>query len=138
MLAVACSRWRRGRLRRARRAEARHRHARRAGAAADFEHLPYANPDAPKGGRITYGNVGTFDSLNPFIVQGTAPRGLWDETLGHNVWESLLTRNRDEPFTLYGLLAEIVEMPDDRSWVEFTLRPGGALRRRRAGEAART
>jgi peptide/nickel transport system substrate-binding protein len=88
-----------------------------------FAHLPYANPDAPKGGRITYGNVGTFDSMNPFIVRGTSPRGLWDETLGRNVWESLLTRNRAEPFTLYGLLAESVEVPPDRSWVEFTIRP---------------
>jgi peptide/nickel transport system substrate-binding protein len=90
---------------------------------ADFDHLPYANPDAPKGGRITYGFVGTFDSLNPFIVKGTSPRGLWDEAIGRNLWESLLIRNRDEPFSLYGLLAETVEVPPDRSWVEFTLRP---------------
>jgi peptide/nickel transport system substrate-binding protein len=90
---------------------------------AGFQHLPYANPDAPKGGRITYANVGTFDSMNPFIVRGTSPRGIWDETLGRNVWESLLTRNRAEPFTLYGLLAETVETPPDRSWVEFTIRP---------------
>ena len=90
---------------------------------ADFDHLAYANPDAPKGGRITHGLVGTFDSLNPFIVKGTAPRGIWDETLGRNVWESLLTRNRDEPFSLYGLLAESVDVAPDRSWVEFTLRP---------------
>jgi peptide/nickel transport system substrate-binding protein len=89
----------------------------------DFQHLPYANPDAPQGGRIAYANVGTFDSMNPFIVNGTAPRGLWDETYGRNVWESLLTRNRAEPFTLYGLLAESVETPPDRSWVEFTIRP---------------
>jgi peptide/nickel transport system substrate-binding protein len=89
----------------------------------DFAHLPYADPNAPKGGRITYGNVGTFDGMNPFIVRGTAPRGIWDETLGRNLWESLLTRNRAEPFTLYGLLAESVEVPPDRSWVEFTLRP---------------
>lgn len=89
----------------------------------DFAHLPYANPDAPKGGRIAYGNVGTFDSLNPFIVRGTAPRGLWDASWGNNVWESLLARNRDEAFSLYGLLAETVETPADRAWVEFTLRP---------------
>ncbi len=89
----------------------------------DFDRLPYANPDAPKGGRITYANIGTFDSMNPFIVKGTAPRGIWDETFGRNVWESLLTRNRAEPFTLYGLLAESVEVPPDRSWVEFTIRP---------------
>ena len=90
---------------------------------ADFDHLLYADPDAPKGGQITYANVGTFDSMNPFIVRGTAPRGLWDELLGRNVWESLLTRNRAEPFTLYGLLAESVEVPPDRSWAEFTIRP---------------
>ena len=90
---------------------------------ADFDHLPYANPDAPKGGRIAYANVGTFDSLNPFIVSGDAPRGLWDQVWGNNVFESLLVRNRDEPFSLYGLIAESVETPPDRSWVEFTLRP---------------
>ena len=89
---------------------------------ADFDHLAYTNPDAPKGGRITYGFVGTFDSLNPFIVKGTSPRVIWDESLGRNVWESLLTRNRDEPFSLYGLLAESVDVAPDRSWVEFTLR----------------
>jgi peptide/nickel transport system substrate-binding protein len=89
----------------------------------DFGHLPYANPDAPKGGRINYAYVGTFDSMNPFIVMGTSPRGIWDETLGRNLWESLLTRNRAEPFTLYGLLAESVNVPPDRSWVEFTIRP---------------
>jgi peptide/nickel transport system substrate-binding protein len=89
----------------------------------DFQHLPYANPDAPRGGRIAYGNLGTFDSLNPFIVKGAAPRGLWDPVWGNNVWESLLDRNWDEPFSLYGLLAETVETPDDRSFVEFTLRP---------------
>jgi peptide/nickel transport system substrate-binding protein len=90
---------------------------------ADFQHLPYANPDAPKGGRITYANVGSFDSLNPFIALGTAPRGLWDASWGNNVWEALLVRNRDEPFSLYGLIAESVEVPPDRAWVEFTLRP---------------
>jgi peptide/nickel transport system substrate-binding protein len=88
----------------------------------DFDHLPYANPDAPQGGRIGYANIGTFDSLNPFIVRGTAPRALWDTAWGNNVWESLLVRNRDEPFSLYGLLAETVETPPDRSWAEFTLR----------------
>ena len=78
----------------------------------DFQHLPYANPDAPKGGRIAFGNLGTFDSLNPFIVKGAAPRGLWDPVWGNNVWESLLDRNWDEPFSLYGLLAEMVGYRD--------------------------
>src|SRR5664279_1928935 len=92
---------------------------------ANFDHLPYANPDAPKGGKITYGVVGTFDSLNSFIVQGgtTSARGLADPVFGNLVFESLLMRNADEPFTLYGLIAETVESPPDRSWVEFTLNP---------------
>lgn len=90
---------------------------------ADFPHLPYVNPDAPKGGRIAYGFVGTFDSLNPFIVKGNAPRGLLDAVIGNNVWDALLMRSADEPFTLYGLVAATVEVPDDRSWVEFTIRP---------------
>lgn len=83
-----------------------------------FAHLPYANPDAPKGGRITFGESGGFDSLNPFIRKGRAPWGM-----RAHVYESLLGRSYDEPFALYGLLAESVEVPDDRSWVEFTLRP---------------
>jgi peptide/nickel transport system substrate-binding protein len=91
----------------------------------DFSHLPYANPDAPKGGKITYGVVGTFDSLNSFIVQGgtTSARGLSDPVFGNLVFETLLARSADEPFTLYGLIAETVETPPDRSWVEFTLNP---------------
>lgn len=83
-----------------------------------FTHLPYANPDAPKGGRVVYGEVGSFDSLNPYILRGRAPWGVKAYTV-----ESLMARSWDEPFTLYGLLAESVETPPDRSWVEFTLRP---------------
>lgn len=84
----------------------------------DFVSLPYANPDAPKGGRIVFGNVGSFDSLNPFIRKGNPPWQLrfWG-------YESLMGRSWDEPFTLYGLLAESVRTAPDRSWVEFTLRP---------------
>jgi len=91
----------------------------------DFTHLPYANPDAPKGGRITYGVLGNFESMNPFIVQGgtNSARGLREAAFGNLVYESLLTRSDDEPFTLYGLIAETVETPPDRSWVEFTLNP---------------
>lgn len=81
-----------------------------------FERFAYANPDAPKGGSIVFGATGSFDSLNPFIVRGTAAIGLRE-----HVFESLLARGYDEPFTLYGLLAETVEVPDDRSWVSFTL-----------------
>lgn len=83
-----------------------------------FTHLPYANPDAPKGGRVVYGEVGGFDSLNPYILKGRAPWGVRAHTV-----ESLMARSQDEPFSLYGLLAESIETPPDRSWVEFTLRP---------------
>ncbi|MEX0852116.1 MAG: extracellular solute-binding protein [Bauldia sp.] len=95
----------------------------------DFDRRPYANADAPKGGKITYGVVGTFDSLNPMIVQGgfTSARGLSDPVFGKLVFESLLERSSDEAFTLYGLIAETVETPPDRSWVEFTLNPKAAF-----------
>ena len=83
----------------------------------DFVSLPYANPEAPSGGRIVTGNTGGFDSLNPFILKGTAPWQL--RFLGY---EGLLGRNWDEPFALYGLLAESVETGPNRNWVEFTLR----------------
>ena len=83
-----------------------------------FTALPYVNPDAPKGGTIRFGVAGGFDSLNPFILKGDAPY-----SVRAHVFESLMGRSWDEPFTLYGLLAESVETPEDRSWVEFTLRP---------------
>lgn len=88
-----------------------------------FENLPYANPNAPKGGRIVYAARGSFDSVNPFILKGQKVRGLRDSFLGNNVYESLLFRSRDEPFTLYGLLAESITIPDDRSSIEFHLNP---------------
>ncbi len=84
----------------------------------DFVSLPYANPNAPKGGTIVEGVLGTFDSLNPFIVQGLpvqAVRGY--------VVESLLARDYDEPFSLYGLLARTVETDDARDYVTFSLDP---------------
>lgn len=83
----------------------------------DFVSLPHVNPDAPKGGRIVQGEVGSFDSLNPHILKGRVP---WQ--LRFLAYESLLGRSYDEPFTLYGLLAESVETDDARTWVEFTLR----------------
>ena len=90
---------------------------------ADFQHFPYANPDAPKGGRVDYALQGTFDSLNPFIVQGDGARGLFDQFLGNNVFETLMARSRDEAFTLYPLLAKTVETDEERSFIEFTLDP---------------
>ncbi len=85
---------------------------------ADFAHLPYVDPNAPPGGRLTLGRTGGFDSLNPFILRGRAPRAVRELVV-----ESLMTRSWDEPFTLYGLLAERVETPPDRSWVAFHLHP---------------
>ena len=85
---------------------------------ADFTHMPYANPDAPKGGRLVWGILGTFDSLNPLIV-----RGLAVQQVRNYVVESLLARGNDEPFTLYGLLAKTVETDDARSFVTFRLDP---------------
>ena len=91
---------------------------------ADFTHMRYANPDAPKGGRLVESSLGTFDSLNPLIVRGVAVqqvRGLPFER--GFVLESLMVRGNDEPFTLYGLLAKSVETDDARSYVTFHLDP---------------
>lgn len=85
---------------------------------AGFSHFPYVRPDAPRGGRLTQGMLGTFDSLNPFIIRGVSATGLREY-----VFESLMARSGDEPFTLYGLIAESVELPPDRAWVTFNLRP---------------
>jgi peptide/nickel transport system substrate-binding protein len=84
----------------------------------DFEHLPYVNPDAPVGGRIVSAEVGAFDSLNPYIQRGSVP---WQLT--YLITESLMARSLDEPFTLYGLLAESIETGPNREWVQFRLRP---------------
>jgi peptide/nickel transport system substrate-binding protein len=83
-----------------------------------FGRLPYANPDAPKGGRLVQGVLGTFDSLNPFIVKGIAP-----PSIRGYVVESLMARGYDEPFTLYGLIARRVETDAQRSYVTFYLDP---------------
>lgn len=88
---------------------------------AGYDHFPYANPQAPKGGRIVYAVRGTFNSVNPFIVQGDAARGLFDQEFGYNVFESLMARSRDEAFTLYPLIARTVETDEERTFIEFTL-----------------
>ena len=85
---------------------------------ANFSHPSYANPAAPKGGQLVQGVLGTFDSLNPLIV-----KGLPAVNIRSYVIESLLARGYDEPFTLYGLLAEGVETDVARSSVTFTLNP---------------
>ena len=86
---------------------------------ADFDHFPYADPQAKKGGRLRVGLAGTFDSLNPFnLKSGSAAQGL----VG-NVFQSLMARSADEPFTLYPLIARSVETNADRSKVTFHLDP---------------
>ena len=82
-----------------------------------FAHFDYVNPDAPKGGELRQATIGAFDSLNPFIINGNAAgeAGL--------PFETLLTQSADEPFTEYGLIAESVEVPADRTWEIFNLRP---------------
>jgi microcin C transport system substrate-binding protein len=83
----------------------------------DFKHFDYVNPAAPKGGELKQGTVGTFDSFNAFIIKGNPVAGIGQ------IYDTLLTPSADEPFSEYGLLAEKVETPADRSWVAFTLRP---------------
>jgi peptide/nickel transport system substrate-binding protein len=83
-----------------------------------FAAFPYVNPSAPQGGRLTEGVIGTFDSLNPFIVKGLAVQHIRGYVI-----ESLMVRGYDEPFTLYGLLAQSVETDDQRSYVTFRLDP---------------
>lgn len=87
-----------------------------------FSSLPHVNADAPKGGRIVIGESGGFDSMNPYITKGRAPWGV-----RAHVYESLMGRSWDEPFSLYGLLAESIRTDPDRTWVEFRLRPEAAF-----------
>jgi microcin C transport system substrate-binding protein len=82
----------------------------------DFAHFEYVNPEAPKGGNVRLAAIGSFDSLNPFIIKGEAAAGIG------GLYDSLTTASADEPFTRYGLLAESMEMAEDRSWIVFTLR----------------
>ena len=81
-----------------------------------FQYVDYANPDAPKGGKIILSSTGSYDSFNPFILKGTAAAGIG------NLYETLTTGSSDEAFTEYGLIAKTIEWPDDRSWVAFTIR----------------
>lgn len=84
----------------------------------DFTHFDYVNPNAPTGGAIRFGLRGTFDSVNPLIVRGSPVwwvRG-W-------VWESLAIRGRDEAFALYGLLAQTIIVPEDRTFITFGINP---------------
>ena len=109
-----------GALRQAHTAEPRHAIAMHGAPALPegFTRLPYADPAAPKGGRLVQGVLGTFDSLNPLIVKGIAP-----PSIRGYVIESLMARGYDEPFTLYGLIARAIETDAQRSYVTFHLDP---------------
>lgn len=84
---------------------------------ASFTHFDYVNPDAPKGGTVKLSAQGGFDSFNGFIPKGRAAAGVGF------IYDTLMANSADEPFSEYGLVAESVETPEDRSWVEFTLDP---------------
>jgi peptide/nickel transport system substrate-binding protein len=87
-----------------------------------YSNFPYVNPNAPKGGRLNLAQRGTFDSLNAFIPKGSTPSGL--RAL---VFDSLMARSANEPFTLYGLIAKTIEVPPDRSWIIFNINPKAAF-----------
>ena len=82
----------------------------------DFQHFDYVNPDAPKGGQVKLAEAGTFDNLNPFILNGVKAPGIGD------LFESLMVQSLDEPQTMYGLVAETVSVAPDNSSAQFTIR----------------
>jgi len=88
----------------------------------DFAHFPYVDADAPKGGAINYGVQGTFDSVNPYIVNGAPCPGV-----NVLIFETLMMRSSDEAFSYYPWIAKSIETPADRSWVEFKLDPRAAF-----------
>lgn len=82
-----------------------------------FKHFEYVNPDAPKGGEFRQAGIGSFDSLNPFIIKGNAATGI------SRIYDSLLQQSLDEPFSLYGLIAAQVKVADDIGSVSFRINP---------------
>jgi peptide/nickel transport system substrate-binding protein len=97
------------------------------GLPAGFPHLPYANPNAPKGGRLVVGQLGTFDSMNPYIARGAVPEVSPGSGINSLIVQPLMMRSLDEPFTLYGLVAESIETSPERNWVIFRLNPLAAF-----------
>lgn len=84
---------------------------------AGFHSFEYVNPNAPKRGTLTQGAIGIFDTFNPYVINGIAPAGVG------LMYDTLMRQSLDEPFSLYGLIAETIEVPDDRSWVAFDINP---------------
>ena len=83
----------------------------------NFPHFDYVNPNAPKGGTLKLASIGTFDTLNPFTLNGVSADGLG------MTYDTLMTPSLDEPSTSYGLLAKTIRYPKNNAWVEFDLRP---------------
>src|SRR5262245_39865237 len=98
---------------------------------ANFTAFPWVNPEAPQGGIYREALTGTFDSTNPYIVRGKSAAGVRTY-----VFESLMARNRSEPFSLYGLLAETIDVSPDRRQVTFRLRHGARFSDGIAGTSA--
>ena len=86
----------------------------------NYTNFEYVNPDAKKGGILRLHAIGTYDTLNPYIIKGKAATGL-HHSFGY-FFETLTSRSKDEPFSLYGLIAESIELPKERDWIEFKLR----------------
>jgi len=84
---------------------------------ANFKHFDYVNPNAPKGGEVRLAAIGGFDSFNPYIIKGREAAGIGQ------IYDTLMVPSADEPFSMYCLLCETVEVPEDRSWVIFHLNP---------------
>jgi hypothetical protein len=93
--------------------------------------LDFVNPNAPKGGSVRFGTQGTYDSLHPFILKGVPAAAITQ------LWETLCWQSRDEAFTVYGLLAETIEVPEDRSWTAFTPAGRSHVARRLADHGGR-
>lgn len=85
--------------------------------AASFKHYDFVNPNAPKKGKIVLGEIGSFDNLNPWILKGVAAKKI------NLTRATLLGRSPEEPFTMYGVVAESIEFPENRAWIIFNIRP---------------
>ena len=81
----------------------------------NFKNFDYVNPDAPKGGTLKMSAYGSFDTFNPYVIKGVAAAGTG------LLFDTLTVESADEPFSEYGLIAETIEMPKDRSWVAFNI-----------------
>ncbi len=90
--------------------------------AAGFSHFDYVNPAAPKGGGLRLARIGTFDNLNNFVILGVRAAGL------PLTYQTLLKRALDEPFSLYGYLAERIDTPPDRTSITFHLNTAARFR----------